>query len=124
MGETNMRTNEWHYQIAFIFITYLILNFFPDFRLYSLLILPLVFGIIVAHDEWRPGRAVLLSALPLLRAVALLFALTFFGIALNASSVSFSRALIAPAATGFLILLTLSTILGFPLAYLGNRLGR
>lgn len=117
-----MQTNAWYVSLVFVFVSYLALTLLADFRLPVMIFFSFVFSYVVSRDEWRVGRTVLLSVVPLVLGVALLFVAALFSAAISGSPIQSSQ--LSHAAIGFLVLLFLCAAVGLPLAYAGALLRR
>lgn len=118
-----MRTNEWYVTVGMILITYFTLALLPNYRLFTMIIFSFIFAAIVARDEWRLGRIVLQTIVPLLISVVLLFSVALVSSSLDANSPLSSGQ--APAfALACIVLLLLSVLIGVPLAWLGAQTRR
>jgi len=118
-----MRTNEWYVSVGMILITYLAFALLPNYRLFTMIIFSFVFAAIIARDEWRLGRIVLRSVVPLFISVVLLFSIALVSSSLDASSPLSSGK--APAfALACIALLVLCALVGVPLAWLGAQTRR
>jgi hypothetical protein len=112
-----MRSTDWFISAAFTLFAYLFFVNFESFRLGGLIIFSFFFAYYISSDEWRLGRAVLLSILPILLSVALLFLAPLFWTTLIDQSMRGPA--LASAAYGFLIMLLLSVLIGIPSACAG-----
>lgn len=118
-----MRTNEWYVTVGMILVTYFSLALLPNYRLFTMIIFSFVFAAIVARDEWRLGRVVLRTVVPLLISVVLLFSIALMSSSLDTNSPLSSGQ--APAfALACIVLLLLSVLVGVPLAWLGAQTRR
>ncbi len=116
-----MKTSAWPVIVLMTLTSYLFLSIFSGQRIFVLLFFPLLFGYIVSRDEWRTGRVVLLSIIPIFISTVMVFVISFILAAFVNSPVLRSE-LVSRAAVAFLALLFLSGLLGVPLAWVGTRI--
>jgi hypothetical protein len=112
-----MRSTDWLISVGFTLVAYLFFVNFESLRLGGLIVFSFLFAYYISSDEWRFGRAVLLSILPILISVALLFVAPLFWSTVVEQSAR--GPVLATAAYGFLVMLFLSIIIGIPLACAG-----
>lgn len=112
-----MRSTDWLISVGFTIFAYLFFVNFESLRLGGLVVFSFLFAYYISSDEWRMGRAVLLSILPILLSVALLFIAPLFWSTVIEQSARGPG--LTAAAYGFLVMLLLSVVIGIPLACAG-----
>lgn len=112
-----MRSTDWIISVIFTLFAYLFFVNFESFRLIGLVVFSFAFAYYISTDEWRLGRAVLLTILPIVLAVVLLFVAPLLWLTIVEHSAR--GPLVTSAAFGFLFMLVLSVIIGLPLACAG-----
>ncbi|MEK6970524.1 MAG: hypothetical protein AABW68_02405 [archaeon] len=112
-----MRSTDWMISLAFALFAYLFFVNFESFRLIGMGLFSFLFAYYISSDEWRLGRAVMLSLIPLFLSVIFLFLAPFFWATVVEESIR--GPLLVSAAYGFLVMLFLSVLVGIPLACAG-----
>lgn len=115
-----MRTTDWYISLGMIILSYLAFAFFSDYRIVFLIIFSFSFSLIVSRDEWRLGRIISHSIIPLFLSVALLFIAAYLGSSFDGDS-PLQSGQASVAAIGCIVLLSLCLLLGVPLAWAGAR---
>lgn len=112
-----MRSTDSVITVALTIFLYLFFVNFESYRLIGIIVFSVLFGYFISRDEWRAGRAITLSALPVILAVVLIFVVSLFWstvVTQTADSIA-----LAPIAYGFIVLLLAAILIGVPLAGLG-----
>ena len=112
-----IRTTHWVFSLLLALITYLVLLYLSSYRLVALVLLAFIFGFIISKDEWRVGRAVLKTIVPILGGITLLFLTPLFWATVIETTQRAS--ILNAAAYGFLLMLALTLLLGVPFSCAG-----
>ena len=103
--------------VVFTLFLYLFFVNFESYRLIGIVVFSILFGYYISRDEWRAGRAIMLSSLPTFLAIVLIFVVSLFWSTVVMHSID-STTLI-PVAYAFFTLLLAALIVGVPLAGVG-----
>ena len=112
-----MRSTDSLITVALTIFLYFFFVNFESYRLIGIIVFSFLFGYFISRDEWRAGRAITLSALPILLAVVLIFVVSLFWSTVVTHSLN-STALV-PVAYAFFVLLLAAILIGVPLAGAG-----